>query len=137
MLRSSRSPIERFDELSDHTQVHDVRVGSDVGRVAEVVPGQPIVAGHFVVERFEGARPRRHRVGVAADDEVAVARLDRRVVVVVARHHVLLAGCLVVCPRNDLAVARMWPNGSSNGDSGPNRRNAPEIKRQLVQETHH
>ena len=44
---------------------------------------------------------------------------------------------LVVCPRNDLAVARMWPNGSSNGDSGPNRRNAPDIKRQLVQETHH
>ena len=27
----------------------------------------------------------------------------------------------------------MWPNGSSNGDSGPNRRNAPEINRQLVQ----
>ena len=44
---------------------------------------------------------------------------------------------LVVCPRNDLAVARMWTNGSSNGDSGPNRRNAPDIKRQLVQETHH
>ena len=44
---------------------------------------------------------------------------------------------LVVCPRNNLAIARMWPNGSSNGDSGPNRRNAPEINRQLVQETHH
>ena len=43
----------------------------------------------------------------------------------------------VVCPRNNLAIARMWPNGSSNGDSGPNRRNAPEINRQLVQETHH
>ena len=44
---------------------------------------------------------------------------------------------LVVCPRNDLAVARTWPNGSSNGDSGPNRRNASQIKRQLVQGTHH
>ena len=43
---------------------------------------------------------------------------------------------LVVCPRNNLAIARMWPSGSSNGDSGPNRRNAPEINRQLVQETH-
>ena len=42
---------------------------------------------------------------------------------------------LVVCPRNDLAVARTWPNGSSNGDSGPNRRNASQIKRQLVQGT--
>ena len=36
----------------------------------------------------------------------------------------------------DLAVARTWPNGSSNGDSGPNRRNASQIKRQLVQGTH-
>ena len=44
---------------------------------------------------------------------------------------------LVVCPRNDLAVARTSPNGSSNGDSGPNRRNASQIKRQLVQGTHH
>ena len=44
---------------------------------------------------------------------------------------------LVVCPRNDLAVARTWPNGSSNGDSGPNRRNASQINRQLVQETYH
>ena len=47
------------------------------------------------------------------------------------------ATSLVVCPRNDLAVARTWPNGSSNGDSGPNRRNASQIKRQLVQGTHH
>ncbi len=46
-------------------------------------------------------------------------------------------GTLVVCPRNDLAVARTSPNGSSNGDSGPNRRNASQIKRQLVQGTHH
>ena len=44
---------------------------------------------------------------------------------------------LVVCPRNDLAVARTSPNGSSNGDSGPNRRNASQIKCQLVQGTHH
>ena len=44
---------------------------------------------------------------------------------------------LVVCPRNDLAVARVWPNGSSNADFGPNRRNASKIKRQLVQGTHH
>ena len=44
---------------------------------------------------------------------------------------------LVVCPRNDLAVARVWPNGSSNGDFRPNRRNASKIKRQLVQGTHH
>ena len=33
----------------------------------------------------------------------------------------------MVCPRNDLAVARTSPNGSSNGDSGPNRRNASQI----------
>ena len=54
---------------------------------------------------------------------------------------VILDACrnnpLVVCPRNDLAVARTWPNGSSNGDSGPNRRNASQINRQLVQETYH
>ena len=50
-------------------------------------------------------------------------------------HHA--AAALVVCPRNDLAVARTSPNGSSNGDSGPNRRNASQIKRQLVQGTHH
>ena len=36
-----------------------------------------------------------------------------------------------VCPRNDLAVARTWPNGSSHGDSGPNRENVdqPSFKR--------
>ena len=49
----------------------------------------------------------------------------------------ILRRILVVCPRNDLAVARTSPNGSSNGDSGPNRRNASQIKRQLVQGTHH
>ena len=58
-------------------------------------------------------------------------RVDARVL------HVAVARLLVVCPRNDLAVARTSPNGSSNGDSGPNRRNASQIKRQLVQGTHH
>ena len=45
------------------------------------------------------------------------------------------APSLVVCPRNDLAVARTWPNGSSNGDSGPNspwRKSPAAFKRRCI-----
>ena len=65
--------------------------------------------------------------------ETSSDRTSRKVMVTES----MVGEVLVVCPRNDLAVARTWPNGSSNGDSGPNRRNASQIKRQLVQGTHH
>ena len=77
--------------------------------------GRKVTSALTIAETARAILRARAVARLTADEERAAVRALRR----------FERRCyLVVCPRNDLAVARTWPNGSSNGDSGPNRRNA-------------
>ena len=115
-----------------------------IGVYAVLITGRDRLARDYAVRREKApaaiSARRFHRDRSAGERRLAASQI-RNVATGSVSHRQgrrrFARRALVVCPRNDLAVARMWPNGSSNGDSGPNRRNAPDIKRQLVQETHH